>query len=579
MVEENGEFFCDECGAGPFKTAQALGGHGRGHVKKREKEQAKATSARPAANVEQAEPVEVTSAPQEYARVMDDEEESDTREWKSTFDPTKTKHPDVLTNLRDILYYNMVSPRAAHGVVQQFQFYEPDNVTKLGEILTNAMVPQSRAKNILDTYKNILSPPQQRTEPMQRTKMADPLTYDPAALMNMNPLERLQWAASMKQYGKNMQWMQRMMDEAMNDGARPNSMYGSSNIPPEIQVQLNKLKELEEKDRLRDAMRPFLEEVRETRRKMEELSTAKPKEQDFNSYLMQLATIKTLGGDEKIQEERLRFEARQAELQAQRDSELRRFDEHKEQMRAENSRIQIEALKAALGSKIERLQEEVADKKTAKEDILKTLQEAKRLQDGLKDLGVGGTEKEDKTMEMAGQIIGTVSEVMQPVLMEFARSRGGGGAPPPTGRAMPTLQNRAGAQAPVTKQFKCMNDACEATFPVVGDPPEVICPKCGASHTKPGAPSALPTPMATPRTASPIHSNDIGYGSMGHFNLESELSGAPGYMNSPSVDGREKLDALSDNDLASLAQSMGLNPQEFNDRHSLIDELLNLSGA
>ncbi len=505
---------------------------------------------------------------------------------------------DIMHNLRIILANNGVA-RQREAIIELFREYPPDDMEGLERILDNAGIPVNKKELIMETWgrKMRVIPrssgyvvPSARQEP----KPVNPLTMTPADIMD-NPAKMMEWATAMQKYAMTQQMMMQMMQNimpgmSMNPMGQMKPADGHATLPPEVQAQLNELREMKEQSRQRDAMREFLkpmvEEIKDIRRVVDGRSDGNgakaPK--TLMDYIAEIKMLEALGdnGRQAADQLRMQMEEKMELARMERDKEMRQFDVQKENLRNQLSQAQIDGIKASFVSQVERLQDMLREKETkgSRETIMSAIKEAQEMKQVIDQLGGAKSAEEDKKMEMYSEIIKAAAQVIAPVgqmLMQGVNGQPPRGPMPPVARPSPP---RPSAPAPPpadgsgeTWQFKCPKEGCGAEQTVVGTPDTLVCPACRSEFRNREAPAPSSMMGAGGALGSETPMSIMGQADSGLKGMFPPTLG--GEVPHDVVEARKaELMEYPQDSLEAIARQMGYDPSRYPTKDMLVEEIV-----
>lgn len=469
--------------------------------------------------------------------------------------PAEKKPIDMMNMLRRILTNNGVRDRR-ESIVELFEYEDIGDLDALKQILAMAEVSPRKQEMIVSLWaKNIAQ--------LEGKKVDN--TIGPDAVkrkleknpMDIKPGETMDWSAN--DWGTYMMQMRKYMDaQQMQQTMLKQMMQGyggddrpSARIPPEVQAQLDRLKAYEEQEKLNKVIEPLIKEIRYMRAEQDEKKAPKSPFEDLVEMAKMRQMMESLNSKEGAEFMRLQMEERLEKLRIEQQREIRDAQIKQEGLKNENQVLQLRAMEAAFGAKLDTLktQLDVANT-TKKDDLLTTLKQAQEITAAMKGLTGDQESPEDKKMKAISEIIQSAAETLKPVAAAMAdgmMNKRAGGAPP--GYAPPPQYGppMGGRQAPGRVSMSCPN--CNNVMSV--DPTASHC-ECGQCHTEYNIQPAVP---ASPPPMPSLGSN-------------------PGNSEAR----RQALIKLPDQELAAAAIQLNLNPSLYTNKEQLVDDMLRARG-
>jgi len=475
---------------------------------------------------------------------------------ETEFIKSSTPPVDEYNALRQIMDNNGLN-KIRESTISLFQHYDPEDTDALLEILKKQNVTPSKRQMVIDTYRaNLGLGPTEDEEMEEKVKEEksrkaamprDPTSVTPAEIMAMSPQELMIWRQDLAKYQQALQFQQQAMGivyGTMSGVGMPGMTLGygqaQQTLPKEVQDALKELQELKEERRMQQMMQPVIQQMQAIQ---QQLTAPAQKKDEFDDIYKKAMTFKMLDGLGNSKEiEQLRQEANER---------MERLRMENERQKDANNQLQIAAIKEIMGGKINQLENMLRNQSTPKEALTKTINEALELQQTLQSLkgeNSAAASAEEKKMMAITDLVGKVTQNLQPVFMELAKGAGKGGqqasSRPPTAEERPDE----------TTSFPCSK--CGSIISVVGNPKVVTCPNCGTPYRS----TPIEPPPSTTNPPQQFPEPYIAKKAPDDEELLTELDKQP-------------LDFLQD-----MARSKGIDTDLYPLKHDLIRELLRKRG-
>ena len=416
---------------------------------------------------------------------------------------------DIYTQLRNILdSFGVADIR--EGIVDSFASEDnPTDIKRLKVLLTQAAVQPSRVNMIIDRWARYMTNigmavEEVEEEQKKRESKGNPLKASFDDMANWGPGEWMQFNQQMQKQAMAMKMYNMMTQNMMAgmgfSGGDMNAMGVPSSqpqqLPREIQIQLDELKQFRERDKLKEALDPVMRTLNNLRADFEDTKQAAPKKDsmaDLMDMVKMQQLLKTMGPqhDKDADVMRVQMEERIETKKMQMEKEYRELALRMEAAKEANHQLEMRNIQTEMSAKIDNLKtlNEVASRDKG-QDLESVINNALRVQETLKKLqGDNETDDDKKMKTIMGAIQGTIESVAPSIdkmatgymLSQQAKAAGARGpAGPPPGRS--NVPSGMGQRPPAPQNArplaKCTNPECNREFEVDPNSPTAQCPGC-----------------------------------------------------------------------------------------------------
>jgi uncharacterized Zn finger protein (UPF0148 family) len=413
-------------------------------------------------------------------------------------DPSEEYNPmNVLKAILD----NFGLTARKNAIVNLFSNYQMDDVVALERILRESGFVKPNVKSlILETYaKNLgikVKGDDVEEEEIQikgkKTTIRDPTAMSPAEIAAMSPGELAMWQADLNRYGQALMFQQKAMSTMYGNLGGFGTMapgVATGALPPEVQQALNELKEIKERDKMREMISPLARRLDDLTEMMQGgAKKGGSSFDDLKEYAMTMKMLETLGSDKNSQsvqqmaEQRLEVMRQEtARIQAQQNAQI-------SGLRDQATALQIKNIQDAMAGQMAVLQNQLQNANTSKQTLVQSVQEMLGLQKALSQLTTGQEPEtpEERKAKSTEKMIESVMTGVSPALTKLAEGFGAAKTPnmamaPVNG--IPLGQNVENVGEDM-HQMVCTK--CGKPFPFAGNPPMLQCPNCGMQYKQQG---------------------------------------------------------------------------------------------
>jgi hypothetical protein len=437
------------------------------------------------------------------------------------------RSPDIYNQMRIILDQNGILD-ARESIMDDFVYQDPTDIKNLSIRLAQFGLPPNKINIIINSWKRYMQSVGMMTQTDEAEKpkkpTIDPLKATPADMSGWGIAEWMQYGMEIRRQKQAMEMQERMMKQVFGDSDEGMSMLGlgsprstGGRVPPEVQAQLDELKQYKERDKLKEVMDPLWKEIRALRGDMADTMENKnqPKK-DSMADLVEMFKMKTMlsslgtpEGNESAEKLRIAMEERVEKKRMEMQQEMNKLQLAMEQAKEEKHSLELKNLQTEMGAKIDTMKtlNEIANKDKA-QDLEEVIAKAQRIQNMMKTLGGDTETDDDKKMKMImGTLQGTVETLKGPIgdlakgfmigQQAKAQSVGMGGGQAPQGQypSAPPGQRPPPRGTAKRTMATCPNPNCKADFEVDMNRPQAECPGCHSVYNIGGQQQDQGAPM------------------------------------------------------------------------------------
>jgi hypothetical protein len=472
---------------------------------------------------------------------------------------SQNKPIDEMNTLRRILTNNGIKDRR-ESIIEMFEYENIEDVDALDRILAMADVAQNKRKFVVSLWQKHIGQTtgvnvDEKGMKQVAGRKKGVMDITPEEMMNWGPAEYANYYMELQKFNQARNMQMTMFDKMFGGFSGGNEPDRKGKVDPEIQAKLDRLRALEEQERLNKMMEPFVKELRYLRAEQEEKKTERKSPlEDLKELAMMKQYMEGLGSKEGAEMMRMQMDERieKMRIEAQRETDKLRLES--ERAKEESRRLEIKNVETSMGAKVDNLKAALdLASQTKKDDLLTTIKQAQEITTAMKSLTGDVKSPEDKKMETIAAVIDSAVQTLKPVAVELARNMGNKGqnGPPrygPPNASMPPMgyeqMNQGQGQFVVTK---CPAEGCGYEFNVDVTKSSAECPNCHSRYNV--------QPMAPPQIRGGGMPS-MGGGRTSFEQKKSVLMSLP----------REELDAA--------AKQLGLTPELYSDAGSLVDDML-----
>jgi hypothetical protein len=447
--------------------------------------------------------------------------------------PSEEPVVDQRNLLRRLLQLNNITGNKREAIVKMFEYYDEDDAEGLDTVLRKNNINKATRELVVELYKKEMDIVD-RDDDEEQTPIKgrrNPLNANPTDYAD-DPMGLMQWAKDMMKTKVIMDQMGSMMG-AM--GFIKGTTVGTE-LPPDIQKELNELREWREEQRRQKEMEPLIRRINQLQQALEEKEEEESRS-DSMSDIMEMvkmkALLKSLGDDEGAMKLQVMMDQKAEQERLRREEEAKQFQARLEMERQNAQNMQMQLVQAQMKAQNDLMNMQLQFAQQAKSrDVLDVMKEAQEISEAISAFK-GQSAAQDLEAQKAANIASILSSVAQtlgPVASEIAKSYGEGKR-----NAQAASRPEGGRTAPVEDDYSVMDcSECGAKFSYPSNVPGVTCPRC---HTR--------------------------------FELQGTAED----------DRRSALMQLPVSDLAQTASSFGIDPTlpQYQDKGRLVDDLIRVA--